>query len=166
MTIPSRALAWVRWFNLLITGLFAGFVLLILVYEFSLRSVAAPVYAQAQQLEFIALPILAPSLLVPAVVTTAALVLLTVRRRDRSFWLTVVALILLLITLVITLAINVPLNSIEAGWDVLRPPADWASVRDRWEISHAVRTATAITAFAVLTSVAIDAPQLQQKTRP
>jgi len=157
----STAHAIVRVANLVIVGLFAGFVLLILVYEYSLRSFGASIYAQAQKLEFVALPILAPSLLVPAVLTTGALILVTVRQRDRAFWLTCGGLVLLLITLAITLGVNVPLNNIEAGWNVQHPPSDWATVRDQWESSHAVRTATTLIAFVLLAAAAVPTRHLE-----
>ena len=38
----------------------------------------------------------------------------------------------------------------QLGWDVKAPPADWASVRDRWQLAHAVRTCAAVLAFGCL----------------
>ena len=43
-------------------------------YEYSLRGFTASVCAEAQQLEFVALPTLAPALLVPALASKAGLV--------------------------------------------------------------------------------------------
>jgi len=35
------------------------------------------------------------------------------------------------------------------------PPSDWASVRDRWQLAHAIRTVSAVLAFCSLTTAAI-----------
>jgi len=38
---------------------------------------------------------------------------------------------------------------------VQSPPADWASVRDRWQLGHLVRTIAALLAFASLIGAAL-----------
>lgn len=133
-----------------LTGLFAGFLVGILVLELSLRGFDGSVYAQTQQVTLIALPTLAGVLLIPAIVTTGVLTVLHARVRDLSFWLTSAALALLLAVLVVTLVVNVPINLAEGGWSIVSPPADWAATRDRWQIGHAVRTAAAVVAFGLL----------------
>ncbi len=144
-----------RFVSLLFTGLFAGFLLGILVLELSLRGFDGSVYAQTQQVTLVAIPVLATVLLFPAIISTAVVTVLSIRHRGRLLWLTLVALGLLLVALVVTLAVNVPINLAEGGWSVLSPPADWAGTRDRWQIGHAVRTAAAILAFGALASVAL-----------
>jgi hypothetical protein len=37
----------------------------------------------------------------------------------------------------------------------MAPPADWSSVRDRWQLAHVARTTTSVLAFALLTATAI-----------
>ncbi|HWD61667.1 MAG TPA: DUF1772 domain-containing protein [Humibacter sp.] len=139
-----------RFISLLFTGLFAGFLVGILVFELSLRGFDGSVYAQVQQVTLVALPVLATVLLFPAIISTAILVIVTVRHRDGSFWVTTVALGLLLVSLIVTLVVNVPINLAEGGWSVSSPPADWATSRDRWQIGHAVRTLAALLAFGGL----------------
>ncbi|WP_223692160.1 anthrone oxygenase family protein [Leifsonia poae] len=136
------------------TGLFAGFLVGVLVFELSLRRFDGSVYAQTQQVTLIALPVLASALLIPAIITTGALVALQLRVKDLRFWLTLGALVLLLVALVVTLVVNVPINLAEGGWSVSSPPHDWAATRDRWQIGHAVRTVAAVLAFGLLGVVA------------
>lgn len=138
--------------NVLFTGLFAGFLVGILVFELSLRGFDGSVYAQTQQVTLVALPVLASVLLFPALISTGILTALHARRRSSVFWLTLAALALLLFAFVVTLAVNVPINLAEGGWSVSSPPADWAATRDRWQLGHAVRTGAALLAFGSLAS--------------
>jgi len=144
-----------RFISLAFTGLFAGFLVGILVFELSLRRFDGSVYAQTQQVTLVALPVLASVLLIPAIITTGALAASALRMPDRAFWLTVVAFAMLLIAFVVTLAVNVPINLAEGDWSVTSPPADWAAARDRWQIGHAVRTIAALAAFCLLAAAAL-----------
>ena len=40
----------------------------------------------------------------------------------------------------VTLAVNVPIDRVMAGWTVASLPDDWTQVRDRWETFHTLRT--------------------------
>jgi uncharacterized membrane protein len=51
---------------------------------------------------------------------------------------------------VTTLVVNVPINAATARWDPSDPPADWRSVRRRWDVFQAVRAWLLVTAFALL----------------
>jgi uncharacterized membrane protein len=139
-----------RGLSLVFTGLFAGFLLGILVLELSLRSFDGGVYTQVQQVALVALPALASVLLLPAIITTGVVAVLAFRERGREFWLCVVALLLLVVALLITLIVNVPINLAEGSWSVSSPPLDWAQRRDLWQIGHAVRTGAALGAFLLL----------------
>lgn len=144
----------VRAVSLGATGLFAGFLVGILVFELSLRRFDGSVFAQTQQVTLIALPALATALLFPALIATGALGALRSRSRDDEFWAAVASFALLLVALIVTLVVNVPINLAEAGWDPSSPPSDWATHRDRWQIGHGVRTAAALLAFGSLAVVA------------
>ena len=135
--------------SLLFAGLFAGFLLAVLVLETSLREFDASVYTQVRQVELDRLDALASATLLPALAATVVLVVAE-RGRGHGRRLVAAALVLLVAVLVITLAVNLPINSDQLDWDVQVPPADWADVRDRWQIAHAVRTAAAASAFACL----------------
>lgn len=139
--------------GLLFAGLFAGFLAAVLVLELSLRGFGSTVYTQVRLVELDSLDRLAVATLVPALIATAVLVYRTFRTNTR--WWSVAALALLLFILVLTLAVNLPINSDQLGWDVQSPPSDWESVRDRWQIAHAVRTVAASGAFIALALAAL-----------
>lgn len=148
----------VRLTGLVFTGLFAGMLTTVLVLELSLRDHGGQVYAQVREVELASLDLLAGVLLVPAIIASAFLVWRTARARDRSFWLTVTGLALLVGVFVLTLAVNMPINTEQRDWDVQAPPSDWASLRDRWQVSHAVRTVAAAVAFLAQSIAALRRP--------
>ena len=141
----------------LFSGLFAGFLTTVLVFEASLRGFGAAVYTQTRLIELEHLDDLATALLVPAILASAALTLTTIRRPGSGRWLTLIAVLLLLATLAISASINVPINTDQQHWSVLTPPSDWADVRDRWQLAHVARTTTAALAFVLLTAVLVPA---------
>ncbi|MDT5129402.1 MAG: hypothetical protein QOH54_5046 [Mycobacterium sp.] len=139
----------------LFSGLFAGFLTTVLVFEASLRSYGATVYTQVRLIELAHLDDLATGLLVPAMLGSAALALALIRRRDGGRWLALTAVLLLLVTIVISVSISVPINTAQLNWSVVAPPADWSAVRDRWQLAHVVRTTTAVLAFVLLTATVL-----------
>jgi uncharacterized membrane protein len=141
-----------RGVSLFFSGLFAGFLVCVMVLENSLRSFGAAVYTQVRLVELGSLDKLASATLIPAIITTVALAIWS-RGGDRRTAL--VAMALLVVVFVVTLAVNLPINSDQSAWSVQQPPADWADVRDRWQIAHAVRTIAAVVAFAVLVGAAV-----------
>jgi uncharacterized membrane protein len=139
----------------LFSGLFAGFLTTVLIFEASLRSRGASVYTQVRLIELEHLDDLATALLPPAILATAVLTLAVIRRRGSGRWLTLTALLLLLTTLAISVSISVPINTDQLSWSVLTPPRDWSTVRDRWQLAHAARTTTAVVAFVLLTAAVV-----------
>jgi uncharacterized membrane protein len=139
----------------LFSGLFAGFLTTVLVFEASLRDFGAAVYTQVRLIELEHLDDLATALLMPAILASAALTLTTIRRPGSGRWLTLTAVLLLLATLAISVSISVPINTDQQDWSVLTPPSDWADVRDRWQLAHVARTTTAALAFVLLTAVLV-----------
>lgn len=153
--VADRAAAVARFVGLVSGGVFAGFLVTVLVLEATLRGVGASVYTQVRGVELVHLDDLATATLVPALVATAVLAVLTVRRGARSRWLAVVALALLLLVFATSLLVNVPINHDQLGWSVQAPPSDWARVRDRWQVAHLVRTVAALLAFGCLVLAAV-----------
>ena len=51
-----------------------------------------------------------------------------------------VTLILFIAALLITLGVEVPIDNQIKTWTLATIPADWESIRDRWETFHAMRT--------------------------
>ena len=142
----------VRGVSLLFSGLFAGFLLCVLVLENSLRQFDASVYTQVRLVELDRLDTLASVTLIPAIVTT---VVLAIRARGNDRRVVLVAIALLLVVFATTLAINLPINADQSSWSVPNPPADWSSVRDRWQVAHLIRTAAALLAFGSLIGSAV-----------
>jgi len=141
--------------GVLFSGLFAGFLVAVLILEASLRRFPASVYTQVRQVELAHLDDLATVLLPAALLATATLVVVTITRPGRTRWLALTALALLLVTFIISTLVSVPINTDQQGWSVLAPPSDWARVRDRWQTAHLVRTTTAVCAFITLAATAI-----------
>jgi hypothetical protein len=141
--------------GMLFSGLFAGFLTAVLVLEASLRRFPASVYAQVRLVELVHLDDLAIVLLPAALLATATIVVVTITRPGRTRWLALTALTLLLATFVVSALVSVPINTDQQSWSVLAPPSDWASVRDRWQIAHLVRTISAVSAFIALVVAAI-----------
>lgn len=139
----------VRGLSLLFTGLFSGFLLCVLVLETSLRGYGASVYTQVRLVELDSLDKLAAVTLIPAFVTT---VLVAVRSQGRGRRAVLAAVVLLAVVFMTTFVVNLPINSDQLSWSVQQPPSDWASVRDRWQLAHLVRTVAAVVAFGVLLS--------------
>ena len=138
----------VRGVSLLFTGLFSGFLVCVLVLEKSLRGFDGSVYTQVRLVELDSLDKLAAVTLIPAFVAT---VVLAVRSRG-SGSLVPAAVGLLVVVFVTTFVVNLPINSNQLSWSVQQPPSDWASVRDRWQLAHLVRTVAAVLAFGMLLS--------------
>ena len=140
-----------RFVSLLFGGLFTGFLVTVLVIESTLRSADASVYTQVRHVELDRLDGLASATLIPALIAVAVLVAAAARNRQRVRW-PVLAFVLLLSVVATTLVFNVPINTDQLTWSVQAPPPDWASVRDRWQLAHAVRTVAALLAFGCLSA--------------
>ena len=143
----------------LFSGLFAGFLATVLVFEATLRGYGSAVYTQVRLIELAHLDDLATALLLPAILASVVLAVAVFRRRGNDRWLPLTAVALLLATLVISVSISVPINTAQASWSVVAPPADWSAVRDRWQLAHVARTTTSVLAFVLLTVAAM-------RTRP
>jgi uncharacterized membrane protein len=146
----------------LFSGLFAGFLTTVLVVEATLRGHGSAVYTQVRLIELEHLDDLATALLVPAILASVVFAVAVIRRRDTKRWLPLTAVLLLLATLVISVSISVPINTAQASWSVVAPPADWSAVRDRWQLAHVARTTTSVLAFVLLTAAAMRTTKTQE----
>jgi uncharacterized membrane protein len=136
----------------------------VLVLELSLRYYGAAVYTQVRQVELDSLDTLASVTLIPALVSTLIVAVLAIRARGNERWLVLAGFALLVVVFATTLAVNLPINGDQADWSVQTPPADWASVRDRWQVAHAIRTVAAVAAFGSLIGATI-ARTTQRRTQ-
>jgi hypothetical protein len=141
--------------SVLFSGLFAGFLVTVLVLEGSLRGFGAQVYTQVRLVELEHLDDLATALLPLAVLAAAAVTLVLFRRDARGRWLALTAVLLLLAAFANSVSVSLPINADQRNWSVLSPPGDWASVRDRWQLAHVARTAAAVVAFVLLIATAM-----------
>ncbi|QIS10389.1 DUF1772 domain-containing protein [Nocardia arthritidis] len=138
--------------SLLLVGTFTGFLLTVLVLELSMRGADGPTYVTVRHIELNSMDRLASATLLPALVVTAVLAA-TALRGHRLF--PIVALTLLIGVLILTLTVNLPINADQRDWVSTVPPVDWADVRDRWQLAHAIRTCTAAIAFILLATAAV-----------
>jgi hypothetical protein len=149
VTVLSMGSAYVA---VLFSGMFAGFLITVMVVEATLRSYGASVYTQVRLIELGHLDELATALLLPSILAAAVLTATVIRQAGSGRWLALTAVASLMVTLVISVVISVPINIDQLSWTVSSPPGDWSSVRDGWQLAHAVRTTTAVLAFALLTA--------------
>jgi hypothetical protein len=136
----------------LFSGMFAGFLVTVMVVEATLRSYGAGVYTQVRLIELGHLDELATALLLPSILAAVVLTVTVIRRPGSGRWVALTAVAFLMVTLLISVLISVPINTDQLSWTVSNPPGDWSSVRDRWQLAHAARTTTAVLAFALLTA--------------
>src|SRR5262249_32256024 len=92
------------------------------------------------------------SVLMPATLLSAIIlaVLLFRRGQTRSSVFTVSAFVLLVVAMIITLTVNVPIDRQIQSWTTTTLPADWSTIRDRWELYHGLRTFVSLVALAAL----------------
>ena len=163
---PTRLQTTSMFCAVVFSGLFAGFLTTVLVFEASLRGFGAAVYTQTRLIELKHLDDLATALLAPAILAAAALTVSLIRRRGSGRWLALTAVVLLLATLAISVSISVPINTDQQHWSVVAPPGDWSDVRDRWQLAHVARTATAALSFVLLTAMAVPARRSRSAVEP
>jgi uncharacterized membrane protein len=141
LTVARRA-------SVLAGGVLAGVALTVLVLELALRRLDGPRYVEVRHAEFGWFTGFIGIVFVPTLVAVAAFAVLA-RRRGGSRPVAA-ALVLLLAAVVVTVVVNGPINVEQLAWDAQAPPADWADVRDRWQLAHAVRTAAIVAALCCL----------------
>ncbi|MFI1603245.1 anthrone oxygenase family protein [Streptomyces griseofuscus] len=95
---------------------------------------------------------------VPTFIAVVVLVFLARRAGSPVLRPAAAALVLLVLALMVTFVVNAPINLDQFAWNAQAPPADWAGVRDRWQIAHAVRTAFCVIALGCLGVAIIDRP--------
>ncbi len=151
-----------RFVNLFLVALLAGLLVGVFIVERALLEVSASVYTAVQKPKHEVFEPIMP-IFNTLVIVSGLMVLLLIR--DRKTWVFALTAIGVLCTIALTtttLLVNVPINSeIINTWSVNDPPADWAQVRDRWNLFHAIRTVLAIVAlFCLLLAAMI--PQATQ----
>ena len=81
------------------------------------------------------------SVLMPAAILfTLISTVLVYNRRATAGYLLFVGFTCVVAATAITLLVNVPIDTMMAGWTHATLPPDWTQIRDRWETFHTVRT--------------------------
>jgi uncharacterized membrane protein len=137
--------------NVWLVGLLAGVLVGILIVEIALLELPASVYTAVEKPKH---EIFEPIAIIYALTVVLGITILASSRREfrtAAFALTAAGMLLLIASIVTTVLVNVPINAeIMDTWSVENPPADWAEVRDRWNLFHTIRTALNVVAFLCL----------------
>ena len=144
--------------SLLGGGMCAGGALTVVLVELALRRLGGPAYTQVRQAEHAYFPWFHGVIFAPTFIAVVMLVILARKAGSPALRPAAAALILLVLALVVTFAVNAPINIDQLNWNPQAPPADWASIRDRWQIAHAVRTVFCVIALGCLGVAVIDRP--------
>jgi uncharacterized membrane protein len=147
-----------RYTSLLGGGVFTGGALTTLIVELALRRLGGPGYIQVRQAEHAYFPWYIGAILVPTYIAVVMLVILARKAGSPALRPATAALVLLVLALVVSFAVNAPINLDQLDWNAREPPADWASVRDRWQIAHAIRTLFCVIALGCLGAAVIGRP--------
>ena len=154
-----------RFVNLFLVALLAGLLVGVFFVERALLEVGPSVYTAVQKPKHEVFEPIMPVLDTLVIVSGLVVLLLIRDRKTWVFGLTVVGVVCTIALTATTLLVNVPINSeIINVWSMNDPPADWAQVRDRWNLFHAVRTVLAVVALLCLLLAAM-MPQAQHGTR-
>jgi uncharacterized membrane protein len=89
-------------------------------------------------------------ILMPCTLVFMLMAVWQVREINKStFNLYALSFLLMVITLIITVAIEVPIDNQIKGWTENSLPADWQSLRLRWDQFHTIRTFTSLTSLGL-----------------
>jgi hypothetical protein len=151
----------------LLVGILAGLLVGVWFVEQAMLSLSASVYTAVEIPKHRIFGPVMPWLMGVAL-TAGSLVLLLLRPRiPVTFALTLAAVLCTAIIITTTLLVNVPINAdMMTNWSASAPPTNWAQVRDRWNLFHAIRTVLALVAFGCHLSAAILVPSKRVATPP
>jgi anthrone oxygenase-like protein len=147
---PGTHVGILRSASQLCCGILVGVALTVLALELALRRLDGPAYVLVRHAEYDYFTWFVGAVFAPTPIAVAMLVVSAYRARSPLLRPALLALGLLLLAVVVTLMVNGPINIEQLGWDTQAPPADWAHVRDRWQVAHAVRTLALVLALGSL----------------
>jgi Domain of unknown function (DUF1772) len=148
--IPATDVRITRFASQLSCGILVGVALTVLVVELALRRLDGPAYIAVRHAEFDYLTWFVGAVFVPTLIAVTTHVIAAYRKRSPFLRPALLALTLVLVALAITLLVNGPINIGQLRWTTQSPPADWAQVRDRWQVAHAARTVALALALGCL----------------
>ena len=94
--------------------------------------------------------------------TVLAAWLCVIARKEKNtpvFKLTLIALVLVIVAVLYSVPTDIAYNQQILGWNPAAPPADWASVRDAWDLSNMIRAVPSLLAFALQTVALLKLPR-------
>jgi uncharacterized membrane protein len=96
-------------------------------------------------------------ILMPASILSALAVLFLLFHSEPAgaFYVELAGFLLFIGVLLVTLLINVPIDNRIKRWSLETLPSDWKSIRDRWELYHAVRTFASLGGFGCVLASAL-----------
>ena len=92
--------------------------------------------------------------LISTAYTVFAVWLLVIARKENNaqvFRLTLIALLLIVAAILYSVPTDIAYNQQILSWNPAAPPADWAAVRDAWDLSNMLRAVPSLLAFALQT---------------
>ena len=84
---------------------------------------------------------------------------LVAEKNSAAFYLTVTACLLIIAALLITLLVEVPIDNRIRTWTAETVPADWTTLRARWEAFHTARTFGSLGSLGSLIMAVLSARQ-------
>jgi uncharacterized membrane protein len=91
------------------------------------------------------------SIIMPLTLLCLLLAVIFSYRKDRtSFYLYLIAFLLMILTLVITVGVEVPIDNQIKTWTEATVPSNWEMLRIKWERFHTMRTFTSIASLVFL----------------
>ncbi len=90
--------------------------------------------------------------LISTAYTVFAVWLLVIARKEKNtqvFRLTLIALLLIVAAILYSVPTDISYNQQILSWNPAAPPADWAGVRDAWDLSNRLRAVPSLLAFAL-----------------
>lgn len=84
---------------------------------------------------------------------------LVTKKNSARFYLSVTACLLIVIALLITLLVEVPIDNQIRTWRTETVPADWTTLRARWQLFHTARTFVSLVSLASLIMAVLSTKQ-------
>jgi hypothetical protein len=151
--MSNRALRWTLVLAVASVGTFAGVLFAAaLAISPSLALLDAVHYVTVKKAQIRILQV--SMTLISTIYTILAVVVLVARRKERKeplFRFTAAALALIVIALVYSGPTDIAYNQEILGWNAASPPANWATVRDAWDLANRIRTVPSMLAFILQT---------------
>ncbi|MDP9353617.1 MAG: DUF1772 domain-containing protein [Chloroflexota bacterium] len=138
-----------RFVHMFLNGILAGIGVGIAATETANLKLDGSSYPRVEQHKHTIVIPLTLTLFFPCVFVGSYVAWRTRRQNKDVTALTVSSVVCITITFLLSIIINAPINRAQRDeWDVNNPPKDWKQIRDKWNISHVVRSIFALVSLA------------------